>query len=148
MTIIASFSLHVLIWAERLILDVFPLTSVSLWNITPDRNIFHFLEPKSGPNITRIIATTSKSIHVFWGNISADDANGIITNYYVCYKVQSSEVDICSVNKTVDDVHTRETVLDNLNEFTTYAVAIRAATSKGPGRIGETEYNTTFPDSE
>ena len=115
--------------------------------IKPDKNVFHFLVPTSGPNITDINAISSTSISISWGNVSEDDANGIITLYFVCYQVESSQDDICSVKQRVDGVNYRSTVLSNLKPFTTYAVAVQAATSKGAGTPGKKASERTLEDS-
>ena len=117
--------------------------------IKPDKNVFHFLVPTSGPNITDINAISSTSISISWGNVSADDANGIITHYFVCYEVESpsSKSDICPVKERVDGVNNRSTVLNYLKPFTTYAVAVQAATSKGAGEPGKIASERTLEDS-
>ncbi|CAB4004398.1 sidekick-1-like isoform X1 [Paramuricea clavata] len=102
--------------------------------------------PKSGPNITQINATSSTSIAVTWGEVPAEDTNGNITHYFVCYKVQTTSNNNCSNMTRVDGVNNRSTVLNNLNEFTTYIVAIKAATSKGPGPPGLTKSARTSED--
>ena len=109
---------------------------------------FLFQVPESGPRIRTISASTSTSINVSWDAIPAADANGIITHYFVCYKDQTSQDHICSVNKTVNGVNNRNTVLYNLNKFTTYYVAIQAATSKGVGPHGGIKNATTLQDSK
>ena len=48
----------------------------------------------------------------------------------------------------VDDVNIRSTVLDNLNEYTTYDVAIQAANSINSGPPGAVKSVTTFQDSK
>ncbi|CAB4045710.1 phosphatidylinositol phosphatase PTPRQ-like isoform X17, partial [Paramuricea clavata] len=102
--------------------------------------------PKSGPNITQINAISSTSIAVTWGEVPPEDTNGNITHYFVCYKPQTSSNDICSVTKRLNDVNNRSTVLNGLNEFTTYSVAIQAATSKGNGTHGAITNVITLQD--
>ena len=102
----------------------------------------------SGPEIANISATSSKSIEVSWNKIPENDTNGDITYYLVCYKVQASADDICSKMTKVDDVVNRKAVLTELNEFTTYDVAIKAATSKGAGPPGGSKNVTSFQDSK
>ena len=74
-----------------------------------------------------------------------NETNGNITYYVVCYKVTSAK-DICSKTKTVEDVVNRNTTLNNLNEFTTYDVAIKAGTSVGAGPEGGIKSETTLQD--
>ena len=101
-----------------------------------------------GPNITQINATSSTSINVTWGEVPSEDINGIITHYFVCNKPQTSSNDICSVRKKVDGVNNTRTVLNDLNEFTTYSVAIQAATSERNGTHGAIKNVMTLEDSK
>ena len=77
-----------------------------------------------------------------------NEANGNITHYLVCYKVQTSADAICAEKRRVNGSDNRITVLDDLNEFTNYSVAIRAATSVGPGPRGGQKNEKTFQDSK
>ena len=62
----------------------------------------------------------------------------------MCYKDQTSTDDICFRKKRVEGVDNRTTVLNNLKEFTTYIVAIKAATSEGDGPPGVNKSVKTF----
>lgn len=66
----------------------------------------------------------------------------------MCYKVQTSTDDICSDSKRVDGVNNRNTVLNNLNEFTIYDIAMKAATSMGKGPLGEEKSGRTLEDGK
>ena len=112
------------------------------------KTIFLFLAPASGPEIENINATSSKSIKVLWNEVPENEANGNITHYLVCYKVQTSANTICAETRRVNGSDNRNTVLNDLNEFTNYSVAIRAATSVGPGPHGGRENVRTFRDSK
>ena len=80
---------------------------------------------------------TATSIKITWGELSLDDANGVITKYEVCYKASDNSTDIdCTSKESVNNGNTREVVLDGLNEATTYNVAVKAATSVGFGDLG------------
>ena len=48
----------------------------------------------------------------------------------------------------MNGTNNKSTVLNKLNEFTTYEVAIQAATSKGAGKHGEIKTNTTLQDGK
>jgi hypothetical protein len=109
--------------------------------------LFSFLVPESGPEITNINATSSTSISVTWAALPANLTNGDIIHYIVCYKNQTSQ-DICSFMETVGMVNDRKTVLKNLNEFTTYQVAVKAATANGTGPNGGIKHATTLQDSK
>ena len=102
--------------------------------------------PARGPKITSITAGNSTSLNVTWKQLNADDANGIIRQYIVCYKVNDSSGDICSSSKTVDDG--LNTVLSGLNKYTVYEVAVKAATAEGSGPVGESMINRTQEDSK
>ena len=103
--------------------------------------------PASGPQITEIKAISSRSIKVIWGAVPSIETNGNIIHYIVCYSTSSS--DICSASaKKVVKANNSTTTLDDLNEFTTYFVGVKAATSAGPGEIGEIKNETTLPDSK
>ena len=95
-----------------------------------------------------INATSSKSIEVLWKKVPENETNGNITYYLVCYKVQTSADAICAKTRRINGSDNRNTVLDDLNEFTNYSVAIRAATSVGPGPPGGRKNETTFQDSK
>ena len=107
-----------------------------------------FLAPTSGPEIKNITATSSRSIEVLWNKVPANETNGNITYYLVCYKVQTSPNDICAKRQRVDGSDNRNTVLNDLNEFTNYSVAIQAATSVGPGPPGGRRNVKTFQDGK
>ena len=80
---------------------------------------------------------------VFWGKLSDDDANGVIIKYAVCYKASENKADIdCDMNKTVNS-DKREVVLDELNEASTYIVAVRASTLVGFGDPGAVNTSKT-----
>ena len=103
--------------------------------------------PASGPEITEIKAMSSRSIKIIWGAVPSNETNGNIIHYIVCYSASLS--DICSASsKKVVEAYNNETTLKNLNEFTTYFVAVKAATSAGPGEIGGIKSETTLPDSK
>ncbi|CAB3995070.1 Receptor-type tyrosine- phosphatase F [Paramuricea clavata] len=101
--------------------------------------------PSKGPNITSITNITPTSIKIAWEKLSADDENGVITGYEVCYKAPSTPGDVdCNLNKPVTGADTTASVLDNLNEATTYNVATKARTVKGLGPLGPTVSITTL----
>ena len=82
---------------------------------------------------------------VFWGNLSSDDADGVIIKYAVCYKASENKADIdCDMNKTVNKSDTREVLLDGLNEATTYIVAVKAANKVDFGILGAVDTNKTL----
>ena len=66
----------------------------------------------------------------------------------MCYKVETSGDEICSKTKNVTGVESRSAELNDLNEFTTYAVAVKAGTSKGAGEHGTTRTVKTLEDGK
>ena len=107
-----------------------------------------FLVPAKGPTITSITSPTSTELKVTWGNLTEDDANGIITNYSVCYQVTGSEKDSCTNSITVIGGSTTTATLMGLNEATTYDVAVKAATAVGFGVLGDTMVKKTLEDGK
>ena len=107
-----------------------------------------FEDPASGPKIVSINATSSKSIEVSWSKLADVDSNGNITHYLVCYKVQASTDDICFKTKRVNGDSERNTILTDLNVYTTYNIAIKAATSVGAGPHGGIMSETTCEDGK
>ena len=78
--------------------------------------------------------------------MSHDDANGVITNYSICYKPTDSSRGLCEFNKTVGNV--RGTTLPDLRKATSYVVAVKAATMIGFGPPGASMTRQTNEDSE
>ena len=103
--------------------------------------------PASGPEITEIKAMSSRSIKIIWGAVPPNETNGNIIHYIVCYSTSSSDVCSASSKKFVK-ANNSATTLNDLNEFTTYFVAVKAVTSAGPGEIGGIKSETTLPDSK
>jgi hypothetical protein len=94
------------------------------------------------------MADSSTSLTVAWNVLNKDDANGLITQYRVCYKNASSFEDICNlpVRETMGNV--RRITLSNLEKYTDYVVAVQAATKIGFGQIGANKTRRTKEDSK
>jgi hypothetical protein len=107
---------------------------------------FLFQEPAGGPDITSISATSSMSLRVEWKELSRNDANGLITNYRVCYKAKKDSGDICDRQEIVANV--RSTTLFGLDKYTFYVIAVQAATSIGYGPLGANMTERTREDSK
>lgn len=108
---------------------------------------FYVAEPSKGPNITLISNVTSTSMKVAWGNLTQDDANGVITEYKVCYKASQNQTDIdCKLSKEINASQAREVTLDGLNEATIYNVAVQASTAQGFGPFGAVMTRKTLED--
>ncbi|XP_028401071.1 receptor-type tyrosine-protein phosphatase F-like isoform X2 [Dendronephthya gigantea] len=100
--------------------------------------------PAIGPAVKSISNIDSTSINIMWQTLTENQANGIIRKYAICYKVQSSSDHICSWNKTVGSV--LSTNVTGLTAYTSYELAIRAATNVGFGEIGNTTIHKTEQD--
>ena len=88
------------------------------------------------------IIPSASQLKVSWGKLSADDTNGAITKYQVCYQ-RGSSVSNCTNSKEVTGVDNTMTDLTGLQPATMYAVAVRAFTAIGPGPLGSTMSSKT-----
>ena len=82
-----------------------------------------------------------------WTKLTKEEANGVITNYTICYKLTNSSDGICDTSEVAGedkDTHT----LTGLNEATSYDVAMKAATSVGFSGTGNSKTASTMEDSE
>jgi hypothetical protein len=71
------------------------------------------------------------------------------TDYQVCYKSSQTLRDIdCVSSKIVLGANTSMTILDNLNEATSYNVAVRAKAKERFGDLGPSIRSTTLEDSK
>ena len=80
---------------------------------------------------------------VQWGDVPADDENGVIRNYTVTYKALPGG----SPQTEVVNASTRQVTLTGLNEYTNYSITVFASTSKGDGNISSPIIVTTDEDS-
>lgn len=85
---------------------------------------------------------------ISWEKLSHDHANGNIIKYVVCYQLHSINNITCSVNETIPNVETTIVTLKDLNEASTYNVAVKAATFVGFGKLGSTMNGTTLEGSK
>ena len=91
-----------------------------------------FLVPDIGPKI-KYISWSSTTLKVMWEKLNADNSNGAIISYEVCYQVGCTLPD-CSQSNKVVDVNTA--YLTGLETARIYTVAVRAFTAVGPGPLG------------
>ncbi len=89
----------------------------------------------------------STALRVTWSKLSADNSNGKITKYDVCYR-RGSKVYDCTNRKRVTDVRNRMAYLTGLKPATMYTVAVRAFTAVGVGPLGKSKSKTTSEGSE
>ena len=110
---------------------------------------FSLTEPNAPPVDVSGHNTSSTSILVQWGEVPADDQNGIILSYTVTYKALPNGIELTN-NVTAP---TTEATLEGLNEFTNYSITVFASTAKGAGNVSgaiivitdeDSKYNMTF----
>ena len=107
-----------------------------------------FLVPSKGPSITDINLVTATSIKITWKELDHDDANGGISNYTGCYKASDNSSDVdCTLTEKVNASNTTVNLKD-LNEKTTYVVAVQARTSNGLGKLGMALKITIIQDNK
>ena len=108
-----------------------------------------FTEPNAPPADVRGHNTSSTSILVQWGEVPANDQNGIILSYTVTYKALPNGIEL---TKNVTAPTTQATLTD-LNEYTNYSITVFAWTAKGAGNASaaiivitdeDSKYNVTY----
>lgn len=85
---------------------------------------------------------------IIWKKLNNHDANGVITQYKVCYKVSENPADISCNLKQLVDGNTTEVVLNGLFKATTYNVAVQVVTAQGFGPLGPVMTGKTLEDGE
>ena len=100
--------------------------------------------PSAPPSAVKGHNTSSTSILVQWGNVSAADQNGVILHYTVTYRALPDG----SQQTKVVSAPTTQTTLTGLNEYTNYSVTVFASTVKGGGNVSEPIIVITDQDSE
>ena len=79
--------------------------------------------------------------------LSHDDANGEITQYRVCYKPVISSANLCKSFKAVNK-NIPSTTVFGLEKYTSYFVAVSAATAIGFGPPGTSVIARTLEDGK
>lgn len=91
---------------------------------------------------------SSKSLQVTWLKLEANDTNGNITRYMICYDKKSFSNATCRFsNEILGEDDTSDTLM-GLDEATEYFVAVKAGTIAGFGPLGNLVSNTTLEDSK
>ena len=101
-------------------------------------------EPNAPPADISGHNTSSTSILVQWGEVPADDQNGIILSYTVTYKALPNGIERTK-NVTAP---TTEATLTDLNEYTNYSITVFASTAKGAGNVSAAIIVITDEDSK
>ena len=79
-----------------------------------------------------------------WGEVPADQQNGIITSYTIFHtSITENQNDSVTV-----DYGTRQVNLTGLREFVIYSITVFASTGKGNGPSSNPNYVTTDQDSK
>ena len=101
-------------------------------------------EPAGAPQNVRGQNSSSTSILVTWGDVPAEQQNGIITGYTITYKSQIENDDgSVQVNGSV-----RQTELTKLKEYVNYNITVFAFTVKGDGPVSDPIVVRTDQDSK
>ena len=88
--------------------------------------------------------TSSTSISVTWGEVPANQQNGIITSYTINYQSQTENQNgYVTVNYPA-----RQTNLTGLSEYVDYSITVLASTVKGQGPTSSTIIVRTAQDSK
>ena len=106
--------------------------------------IFCYSEPNAAPSNVRGHNISSTLILVQWGDVPADNQNGIILSYTVTYTALPGGRPQPKVVKAP----ATETTLTGLNEYTNYSITVFASTVKGDGNVSEPIIVITDEDSK
>ena len=79
-----------------------------------------------------------------WGEVPADDQNGIITSYTITYQSQTENHN----GHVTVDYPARQTNLTGLKEYVNYSITVLASTVKGQGPNSSTITVRTAQDSK
>ena len=93
--------------------------------------------PSKGPDVESSPRKSSTSISVVWKELSLDDANGVITEYRVCYMLEErSTGELCNSNVSANQ--NLNVTLSGLQKYKSYVIGVRASTAIGFGPPGKT----------
>ena len=101
-------------------------------------------EPNAPPADVRGHNRSSTSILVQWGEVPANDQNGIILSYTVTYKALPNGIEL---TKNVTAPTTQATLAD-LTEYTNYSITVFASTAEGVGNVSAAIIVITDEDSK
>ncbi|XP_068677578.1 phosphatidylinositol phosphatase PTPRQ-like isoform X2 [Montipora foliosa] len=89
--------------------------------------------PSAPPNELKAVDTTSTSILVQWGDVSASDKNGIVTSFTVRYQAITKRITNATVNTTTVEAPVMHANLTDLIINVKYNISVLASTVKGDG---------------
>ena len=101
-------------------------------------------EPSAPPVNVTAQSTSSTSISVTWGEVPADQQNGIITSYTITHTSITENHN----NSITVDYRARQVNLTGLREFVFYSISVFASTVKGNGPSSNQTHVTTDQDSK
>ena len=108
---------------------------------------FSFPVPSGYPQNVQALTISSTEIVVTWDPVREIERNGIIGRYEVQFN-QSALSEISQVNFMETEATNLMLLLQNLQEFVEYSIAVRAYTSIGAGPFSPAVNNQTFEDGE
>jgi len=103
--------------------------------------------PSSSPRNVSAIAINSTAILVRWQEVAPEDRNGNITGYEVMYMPLTDLMGSLDTTPQVTQVTSDLfIIIDDLEEFVSYAVLVRASTSAGSGNYSDPTSTQTLED--
>lgn len=99
----------------------------------------HFLAPSASPRNLQVTHFTHNVIDVAWSSPDHSEINGVLTQYSVCIRKQSS--DSCLHEVTVPPTKTSYR-FSGLKPYVMYNIEIKAATLAGYGPLANTSQTT------
>ena len=110
-------------------------------------NVPSFPVPSGFPQNVQASTISSTEIAVTWDPVLEIQRNGMIARYEVQFN-QSALSEISQMNSTETVAPNMMLLLENLEEFVEYSVAVRAYTGIGAGPFSPAVNNQTFEDGE
>ena len=110
-------------------------------------NVPSFPVPSGFPQNVQASTISSTEIVVTWDPVLEIQRNGMIARYEVQFN-QSALSEISQMNSTETAAPNMMLLLENLEEFVEYSVAVRAYTGIGAGPFSPAVNNQTFEDGE
>lgn len=105
--------------------------------------------PSGYPQGVQVTAISSTSLNISWNKVPETERNGNITHYEIRYTpVNSPQLEQQQPKITATRDPALVSILEGLEEFTTYNVSVRAVTIVGSGPLSPPQMNQTFEDGK
>ena len=111
--------------------------------------IFFFnSEPSGYPQGVRGIAISSTALRISWNEVPEMERNGNITHYEILYTPINSTFLEQQPRISTTKGPALISILQGLEEFTTYSISVRAVTIVGSGPLSPPQMSQTFEDGK